>query len=80
MQKLFRWTQFVLNVGELKTQTFESNLIWRGLVLRVLNYSVKFCIDLILLLLMQMWAEYLDLLNVGKHLFKFSGCCQPYGS
>ena len=28
---------------------------------------------------MQMWAEYPVLLNVGNHLFKFSGCCQPYG-
>ena len=37
-------------------------------------------IDLVLLIFMQMWSEYLDLLNVGKHLFKFSDCCQPYGS
>ena len=34
--------------------------------------------DLILLLFMQIWAEYLDLLNVGKHLFKFSDSRQPY--
>ena len=33
-----------------------------------------------LLIFMQMWWEYLDLLNVGKHLFKFSDCCKPYGS
>ena len=29
---------------------------------------------------MQMWVEYLELLNVGKHLFKFSGCYPPYDS
>ena len=28
----------------------------------------------------QVWSEYLDPLNVGRHLFKFSDCCQPYGS
>ena len=27
-----------------------------------------------------MWVEYLELLNVGKHLFKFSGRCPPYDS
>ena len=26
----------------------------------------------------QVWSEYLDPLNVGRHLFKFSDCCQPY--
>ena len=37
-------------------------------------------IDFVLLIFMQMSWEYLDLLIVGKHLFKFSDCCKPYGS